>query len=89
VILKVARRLLHGIKGMHVTYHPHTVDTETFSCDALARISVEVWTAVVLRFPSAGWFSVFCSDFVFARRLLHIMMCISCKIIKITGKLRL
>ena len=34
-------RLLHGIKGRRVTYHPHTVDTETFSRDAVAGISVE------------------------------------------------
>ena len=57
MIYKVAR-LLHGMKGIYVTYHPHNVDTETFSRAAVTGISVECLECS--RFPfSIGWFSVF------------------------------
>ena len=29
------------IKGMHMIYHPHNVDKQTFNSDAVAGISVE------------------------------------------------
>ena len=59
MILKVAR-LLHGMKGIHVTYHPHNVDTETFSRDDLAGFSVECMYGHAVVFPfSIGWLAGF------------------------------
>ena len=60
------------MKGIHVTYHPHNVDTYTFSHDAVAGISVEgvSWTAVRFPFSIGFQFSAGISVILVAR-LVH------------------
>ena len=44
MILSGKERLLHGMKGIHVIYPPHSVDTYAFSLAALAGMSVHTST---------------------------------------------